>query len=222
MAMVRRGHSWVRSLAMAGAVLIGSAAGVAAQQTERGTKRQPPADKVKPDGSASGAAGRNFGPVRRLKRELSPNAAGQVETPAPVETKGDTNIVPASEPAAAAPTGERRAPPATTAPAPAQPAAGQPGNPAAGTLDDGRVNDLRACKTEVAADRKGSARKVVAGKVTVRWTVQPDGTVRNPDVVALTDTDPAVTSCIERKVAAWVFARPEGGAAISFERALSF
>jgi hypothetical protein len=85
-----------------------------------------------------------------------------------------------------------------------------------------RVNELLACRMQVAAERRVPISQVVAGSVLMRWTVRTDGAVDDPEVVALRDTDPDVLVCVKRKLAAWSFGPPRGGAAIRLEHKLAF
>jgi hypothetical protein len=85
-----------------------------------------------------------------------------------------------------------------------------------------RANELRACRAEVASQRRVRESKVTAGSVLLRWTVQADGTVADAEVVALSDTDPSLLDCVKRRLSTWAFARPAAGAAAHFEHRLTF
>lgn len=168
----------------------------------------PGANDARPDGSASGAAAKSFGPVKRLERELSPTASGNVEGTVAVET-AETHIAP-SDPGAGSASERKVTRLNDAAPSPAA-AATPAATPDRGlTVDDAQLNELRACPAQVAAQRGG--KKALAGKLTLRWTVRADGTVQDPEVVAVTGTDPAVMACVERRMAGWRFTRPAGAA----------
>src|SRR4051794_36395660 len=84
-----------------------------------------------------------------------------------------------------------------------------------------RAKQLRACRTEVAAARRVCESNVSPGPVLLRWTVPADGTVRDTEVVALADTDPAVVECIERKMSGWTFPRRPETAPVHLEYQLN-
>jgi hypothetical protein len=85
-----------------------------------------------------------------------------------------------------------------------------------------RVNELLACRMDVAAERRVPAQKILAGALLLRWTVQGDGAVDSPEVVALRDTDPDVLVCVKRKLAGWSFTRPAAGQPVHLEHRLAF
>jgi|tagenome__1003787_1003787.scaffolds.fasta_scaffold20777653_2 hypothetical protein len=85
-----------------------------------------------------------------------------------------------------------------------------------------RVNELLACRMQVAAERRVPISQVVAGSVLMRWTVRTDGGVDDPEVVALRDTDPDVLVCVKRKLAAWSFGPPRDGSPVRLEHKLAF
>jgi hypothetical protein len=85
-----------------------------------------------------------------------------------------------------------------------------------------RVNDLLACRLEIAVDRKTPVSRVLAGSLLLRWTVRPEGLVTDPEVVALKDTDPEVLACVKRKMSAWVFTRPAGSGSLRVEQHVRF
>jgi outer membrane biosynthesis protein TonB len=72
---------------------------------------------------------------------------------------------------------------------------------------EGRV---AACRVEVARRRQVPPAKVDAGTVTVRFTVEPTGRVRDAEAVSASETDPEVAACAKRVLSEWVFARHVG------------
>jgi TonB family protein len=79
---------------------------------------------------------------------------------------------------------------------------------------EGRV---AACRVEVARRRQVAPAKVPAGTVTVRFTVEPSGRVRDAEAVSASDTDPEVSACAKRVLTEWVFAK-HAGQAITVQR----
>lgn len=90
---------------------------------------------------------------------------------------------------------------------------------ALGPALDREVNRLRACRGELAAANRGSS--IRAGKLSLRFTVTPDGSVRDSEVVTLTDTDPRLLECVQRKVEGWRFLNT-AGKAFDVTRTLTF
>jgi len=68
-----------------------------------------------------------------------------------------------------------------------------------------RREELRGCRGVVAVQRKLPPRRIDAGRIELRFALQPDGGVAGLEVVALSPTDPDVLSCVKRKVAGWRF-----------------
>jgi hypothetical protein len=85
-----------------------------------------------------------------------------------------------------------------------------------------RVNDVLACRLEIATDRRVPVSKVAAGSVLLRWTVTPSGAVEGAEVVATRSTDPDVLSCARRKVESWVFVRAPDGQPLHIQQPLRF
>jgi hypothetical protein len=148
-------------------------------------------------------------PVDLARKEFSLETTGQLQQPAPV--RNQAAIEPPAPVPSTPPPEDRAAPPAEDTPAPVMALDSNMGT---------RVNEVLACRMEIAAERRVPADKVVAGAVTLRWTVQADGRVDDPEVVALRDTDPDVLVCVKRKLAGWSFPRP--GAVVRFERNIRF
>jgi hypothetical protein len=75
----------------------------------------------------------------------------------------------------------------------------------------GAEHRLAACRIEVARRRRVPPARVAAGTVTLRWTIQPDGHVRNAEAVGAVDTDLDVAACAKRVMSEWVFDRAKPG-----------
>lgn len=60
------------------------------------------------------------------------------------------------------------------------------------------------------------------GSYTLRVTVGADGAVRGVRVLTNGETPPPFVRCLELEASAWVFPRPEGDAALSFDLPLAF
>jgi hypothetical protein len=85
-----------------------------------------------------------------------------------------------------------------------------------------RVNDLLACRLEIAADRRVPNKRVTAGSLLLRWTVQPDGSVTSAEAVSMKDTDPDVSSCVQRKMSAWQFVRQRNAPEVRLQERIRF
>jgi hypothetical protein len=152
-------------------------------------------------------------PVDRARQEFSLQTTGRLQQPGPV--LGTSSIQPPA-PFAPAPASAERSAPAET---------DENAGPAM-ALDTNmgtRVNELLACRMEIAAERRVPVKKVLAGELLLRWAVAADGSVDDPEVVALRDTDPDVLVCVKRKLAGWSFTRPAAAAApVRLEHKLAF
>jgi hypothetical protein len=75
-----------------------------------------------------------------------------------------------------------------------------------------RQTDARvtACRVEVARRRQVPPAKVAAGTVTVRFTVEPSGHVRDAEAISASETDLEVSACAKRVLSEWVFAKHAG------------
>jgi hypothetical protein len=80
---------------------------------------------------------------------------------------------------------------------------------------------LDACRVEVARRRRVPATEIAAGTVTLRWTIEPDGRVRDAEALAVTDTQLDVAACAKRVISGWVFAKPRRGA-VTVQRTHTF
>jgi hypothetical protein len=94
--------------------------------------------------------------------------------------------------------------------------AAEPGAPATGSIDreslrkvlEAHAGEIQRCyEQELAQDR------LLEGKVTLTWTVRPDGSVSaaSVDEASTTLRNPRVHECMLARVAAWRFPRPRGG-----------
>ncbi|HVV49640.1 MAG TPA: hypothetical protein VHO06_08275, partial [Polyangia bacterium] len=71
---------------------------------------------------------------------------------------------------------------------------------------------VAACRVEVARRRQVSPKKLAAKEVVVRFTVEPDGHVRDAEAVEAPETDLEVAACAKRVLSDWVFAKHAGAA----------
>jgi hypothetical protein len=81
---------------------------------------------------------------------------------------------------------------------------------------------LDACRIEIARRRRSAVTDVAAGSVTLRWTVEASGRVRDAEALSAQNTDLEVAACAKRVVADWVFGKPPGGGAVTVERTYTF
>lgn len=161
-------------------------------------------------------------PQELVKSELAPDKTGAVHTPGDPDDRATAPIVqprsfdqPTRETPAATPPAPAPAPTPVMTKVP-------PGVvPLNGTVA-ARVNELRACRGEVASDRHVSLGRVPAGTVLLRWSIDPGGAVSGTEAVAETRTDPDVLSCVKRMMSGWVFVRAPGGAPLRIEQRLAF
>jgi len=81
---------------------------------------------------------------------------------------------------------------------------------------------LDACPVEVARRRQVPPAQVAAVTVTLRWTIEPNGHVRNAEAIAAApETDLEVAACAKRVVTEWVFPKPPP-APVTVQRTYSF
>jgi TonB-like protein len=100
-----------------------------------------------------------------------------------------------------------------------RPHAGQGERRDAGTLSatiiahelEKSVAALQNCRIEVARRERRTWSAIAAGRVTLRWTILPAGTVASVDVKPSDPLDLHVLDCVKRTMMRWTFARPEGG-----------
>jgi hypothetical protein len=81
--------------------------------------------------------------------------------------------------------------------------------------------DLGGCRLEVARRKQVAMGAVAAGRLTLRWTITPAGSVGETEVVAVEPVDIQVMDCVKRRMSFWSFARPRGGA-VRLERTFAF
>jgi hypothetical protein len=71
---------------------------------------------------------------------------------------------------------------------------------------------VAACRIEVARRRRVSPNTLAAGRVTLRFTVEANGQVRNAEALSVADTDLEIAACAKRVLSERVFAKRPGGA----------
>jgi hypothetical protein len=71
-----------------------------------------------------------------------------------------------------------------------------------------RVHD---CRIEIARRRHVPASRVAAKSVTLRWTIEPSGRVRDAEAVLAPQTDTEVAACAKRVISESVFGKHAGG-----------
>ena len=69
-----------------------------------------------------------------------------------------------------------------------------------------RIGAVKVCY-----ERALKRNPALSGKIVVRWTITPEGTVTGLDVENDTLGDPEVGQCIKKSIAGWRFPRPSGG-----------
>jgi hypothetical protein len=77
------------------------------------------------------------------------------------------------------------------------------------------------CRFDVARRRSMVPHDVAAGTVTLRWTIEPSGAVRDAEVITVSGTDAEVAACAKRVLAGWHFIKPLQGP-VTLERAYTF
>jgi hypothetical protein len=70
---------------------------------------------------------------------------------------------------------------------------------------------VSACRVEVARRKQITPQKVAANEVLLRFTVEPDGRVRDAEAVAAPGTDLEVAACAKRVLSEWLFAKHPRG-----------
>jgi hypothetical protein len=70
---------------------------------------------------------------------------------------------------------------------------------------------VSACRVEVARRRQVSPQKVAANQVIVRFTVEPNGRVRDAESIAAPATDLEIAACAKRVLSEWLFAKHARG-----------
>jgi hypothetical protein len=158
-------------------------------------------------------------PEDLARAELSVDRTGTLQTP----TDPDERSASIAPPVPVDERPVRETPAAVAPPAPAPVATAVPADLLAlnGTVS-ARVNELRACRREIATSRHVSPGDVAADRLLLRWTIQPGGEVTDTEVVAEKQTDPDVLSCAKRMMLGWVFVRAPGGEPLRIEQELQF
>jgi hypothetical protein len=80
---------------------------------------------------------------------------------------------------------------------------------------------LRDCRVEVARHKRIAPGTVTASRLTLRWTILPDGRVTETQVVATSRVDGEVMNCVKRQMSRWSFSPPIGGP-VRVERPFAF
>jgi len=80
---------------------------------------------------------------------------------------------------------------------------------------------VNACRVEVARRRQISPQKVAADQVIVRFTVEPNGRVRNAETISAPATDLEIAACAKRVLSEWLFAKHARGQ-ITLQRTYHF
>lgn len=80
---------------------------------------------------------------------------------------------------------------------------------------------VAACRLEVARRRRVPPAKIAAGTVTLRFTIERTGRVRDAEALTAVDTDLEVAACAKRVVSEWTFA-PRSYEAVVVERPYRF
>jgi len=77
------------------------------------------------------------------------------------------------------------------------------------------------CRFDVARRRRVLPQNVPAGTLTVRWTIEANGGVRDAEALSVHGTDPEVAACAKRVLSSWHFLKPAEGQVV-VERTLTF
>ncbi|HEY6476752.1 MAG TPA: hypothetical protein VI456_09235 [Polyangia bacterium] len=80
---------------------------------------------------------------------------------------------------------------------------------------------VTACRVEVARRRQISPQKLAANQVIVRFTVEPNGRVRDAETISAPATDLEIAACAKRVLSEWLFAKHAHGV-ITLERTYRF
>jgi hypothetical protein len=69
---------------------------------------------------------------------------------------------------------------------------------------------LNDCPVEVARHQRISPAALKARRLTLRWTILPNGRVADTAVVATSPVDGRVMDCVKRQMSLWSFTHPDG------------
>jgi hypothetical protein len=221
---IRRGLGLCLGLAM-----IALAAPAGAQSQEQETK--PPGSAAAPEpasaGAPAGTAPENSAAPAAAPDPLSPTrlmggpslretgriavmpAPGQmnlIENEGPLKSPNEKSIAPAASTLGTAPVSR---PAGVISPRVLEKEIGE------------RFTDIWGCRVEVARMRQVTPNQIVADRLLLRWTIEPDGSTGPTDVVATEPVDLAVMDCAKRVMSQWKFSRPRGGA-MPVERPFTF
>lgn len=201
--------TWGRLSVMSGLLAFGSGgAALAAADGEMSPDQvtTPVLDPLAPSSLLAGPSLRETGRVGVIPGASAPPEA---LTPAGVPWGGETekSVEPVAEGFAKAP----------------------PPRPPVGTIDPLLLNQEMAanlakvedCRIEVARARQVPPAQVASEPLLLKWTIQPTGETRAPDVVATGATDQDLVSCARTTMSQWRFSPPRGGA-MDVERTVSF
>jgi hypothetical protein len=153
------------------------------------------------------------------RSEFSLGKTGEVREP---PSRGEDLEATIPAPAPEARSDERKAAPLPITPTPQPPPVFSAEVLALDSNMGQRVNDLLACRLEIAADRRVPNQRVTAGSLLLRWTVRPDGSVTSAEAVSMKDTDPDVSSCVQRKMSGWLFTRQRNAPEVRLQERIRF
>jgi hypothetical protein len=104
---------------------------------------------------------------------------------------------------------------------PAQKPAGAAGEPAVLERQiHSRLALLNGCPVEVARHQRIAPAALKARRLTLRWTILPNGRVADTAVVATSPVDGRVMDCVKRQMSLWSFTQPDGP--LRLERPFTF
>lgn len=84
-----------------------------------------------------------------------------------------------------------------------------------------RFTLLNDCPAEVARHQRTAPPALKGRKLTLRWTILPNGRVTDTAVVATSRVDLRVMDCVKRQMSLWSFSHPDGGP-LRVERPFTF
>jgi hypothetical protein len=74
-----------------------------------------------------------------------------------------------------------------------------------------QISTLPECRVQLARSEGRPWNQIEGGRVNLRWIIRGDGSVAEPEVVALDPIDLHLLDCVKQQLGAWHFARPRGG-----------
>jgi cytoskeletal protein RodZ len=84
-----------------------------------------------------------------------------------------------------------------------------------------RFTLLKDCPTEVARQKRAAPDSISASRLTLRWTILPNGRIADTQAVATSPVNGHVLDCVKRQMSQWVFSPPKGGS-VRVERLFRF